>query len=709
MTRRELLQYSIATPLVTPLIASTGAGKLDRQKVVKRNDPSVSTFAPGSSLSVGNGSFVFTVDCTGLQTAPEVYSKGAGLTTQTEWAWHTQPNPSGFRYEDTFEEYTTRAGRKVRYPSKATTPAGRWYRENPYKRGLTRIGFFSPAGPVAVSEIDNIQQRLELCDGVIRSTFRWKGQRVETLTAAHPTRDAVAVRITSPALASGELRVRFAFPYTSSSYPAVKGSFGEGGAEKPANENWTVEAVSRQPGHLIVKHSADADAYFAAIHYGSNAAVEAVDGQEFVLTAHDETLEFTVEFTPAAPAGPPVEVAATLKAASNHWNAFWSTGGCLDLSGSTDPRAGELERNAVLSQYLTAIQCSGAIPPQESGLSGNNWYGKFHGEMHWWHSAHFPMWGRPELLERSTAWYRQIMPRAKAYAAMQGYRGARWPKECGPEGRSNPWIGSGPFLIWQQPHLIYFAEQLYKAKPSPATLRLYAEIVHESAEFMASYAEWDAQEGRYFLGPPMCPAQETYDQRVTFNSTYELSYWSWGLKLAQKWRERQKLARVPEWDRVIQHLSPLPVHDGLYIGAESQPDFWQVNRKDHPSFLAAYGVLPGDMVDRETMRRTFHKTLDAWPWDGGWGWDCGMAAMTATRLGEPEMAVECLLRDTAKNHFSANGHSTSFEPCYLPANGSLLAALAIMTTGWEGGQSHAPGFPAKGKWQVKAEGLRPML
>ena len=149
----------------------------------------------------------------------------------------------------------------------------------------------------------------------------------------------------------------------------------------------------------------------------------------------------------------------------------------------------------------------------------------------------------------------------------------------------------------------------------------------------------------------MCPAQETYDQKVTFNSTYELSYWSWGLKLAQKWRERQKLARIPEWDRVIQHLSPLPVHDGLYIGAESQPDFWEINRKDHPSFLAAYGVLPGDMVDHETMRRTFHKTLDTWPWNGGWGWDCGMAAMTATRLREPEFAVECLLRDTGEEPF----------------------------------------------------------
>jgi hypothetical protein len=705
MTRRELLQYTIATPL----LGAAGTGNLDRQAVIRRNHPVVTTFDGGSSLSVGNGSFAFTVDCTGLQSVPEAYTTGVGLTTQAEWAWHTQPNPQGFRYEDTFEEFTTRAGRKVRYPFKALTPAGRWYRENPYKRGLTQIGFASPSGALATGEIGDIRQELDLWNGVIRSTFRWKGRHVETLTAAHPERDAVSVRVVSPALEKGELRIRFAFPYTSAAYPVLKGQFGVSNPLKPANENWTVEAVSRQPGRVVVKHSADADAYFATIRYPSGAVLEKAGEEVFILSGRGNVLEFTVEFTPEPPVRPALEAAETLSAAAKHWNAFWTTGGCLDLSGSTDPRASALERNAVLSQYLTAIQCSGAIPPQESGLSGNSWYGKFHGEMHWWHAAHFPMWGRPELLERSMAWYERIMPRAKAYAAMQGYRGARWPKECGPEGRSNPWTDSGPFLIWQQPHLIYFAEQLYRARPTPETLHRYAAIVHESAEFMASYAEWDPHEGRYFLGPPMCPAQETYDQRVTFNSTYELSYWSWGLKLAQKWRERQKQARVPEWDRVIERLSPLPVHDGLYIGAESGPDFWQANRKDHPSFLAAYGVLPGDMVDRETMRRTFHKTLDTWPWSGGWGWDCGMAAMTATRLEEPEQAVECLLRDTEKNRFSPNGHSTSFLPCYLPANGSLLAALAIMTAGWEGGRSDAAGFPKNGKWQVKSEGLRPML
>ena len=97
-----------------------------------------------------------------------------------------------------------------------------------------------------------------------------------------------------------------------------------------------------------------------------------------------------------------------------HWKNFWTSGAAVDLSGSRDPRAKELERRVVLSQYLTAIQCSGSMPPQETGLTCNSWYGKFHLEMHWWHAAHFALWNRLPLLERSLGWYDSRSCRARA-------------------------------------------------------------------------------------------------------------------------------------------------------------------------------------------------------------------------------------------------------------------------------------------------------
>ena len=232
----------------------------------------------------------------------------------------------------------------------------------------------------------------------------------------------------------------------------------------------------------------------------------------------------------------------TIAASTRSWERFWTQGAAVELAHSKDKRAIELERRVVLSQYLTAIQCAGSMPPQETGLTVNSWYGKFHLEMHWWHATHFALWNRLPLLERSLRWYHSILPRAEELARSQGYRGARWPKMVGPEGRDSP-SPIGPLLIWQQPHPIFYAELCYQAHPGRKTLQLYRELVFQSAEFMADYAFFDKRTGRYVLGPPLIPAQENHPPAETWNPTFELSYWSYGLKVAQKWRERLGLGR----------------------------------------------------------------------------------------------------------------------------------------------------------------------
>ena len=120
------------------------------------------------------------------------------------------------------------------------------------------------------------------------------------------------------------------------------------------------------------------------------------------------------------------------------WKNFWTNGAAVDLSETSDPRAKELERRIVLSQYLTAINCSGSLPPQETGLTTNSWYGKFHLEMHWWHSAQFALWNRLPMLEKSLNWYIKVLPSARGRAIQQGYKGVRWAKMTEPDGRDAP-------------------------------------------------------------------------------------------------------------------------------------------------------------------------------------------------------------------------------------------------------------------------------
>ena len=336
------------------------------------------------------------------------------------------------------------------------------------------------------------------------------------------------------------------------------------------------------------------------------------------------------------------------------------------------------------------------MPPQETGLTCNSWYGKFHLEMHYWHAAHFASWGRPALLERSLGWYNAILPSAREKARQQGYAGARWPKMTAPDGRDSP-SPIGPLLIWQQPHPIAMAELIYAAHPNRDTLARYRDIVFESAEFMASYAHYDPKSARYVLGPPVIPAQENHPPRETWNPTFELEYWDHALGIAQRWRERAGLAREPKWDEVRAKLAALPVKDGVYLAHENCPQTFTERNRDHPSMLGALGVLPGRKVDRETMRRTLKKVFAEWKWADTWGWDFPMVAMTAASLKEPALAIDALSMDTPKNTWLPNGHNWQRAnlPLYLPGNGGLLLAIAHMV--------RENAFPRN--WNVRHEGF----
>jgi hypothetical protein len=259
----------------------------------------------------------------------------------------------------------------------------------------------------------------------------------------------------------------------------------------------------------------------------------------------------------------------------------------------------------------------------------------------------------------------------------------------------------GELLIWQQPHPISLLEFCHQTQPSRARLKRYAKVVFETAEWMADFAV--ERDGRYVLGPPLIPAQENHPPRETWNPTYELEYWREALEVAQQWRLRLGMGRSAKWDAVRRNLSPLPVRDGVYLAHENCPQTFTERNRDHPSMLAAYGVCRGERVDRETMRRTLRRVLREWRWEDTWGWDFPMVAMTAAKLGEPETAIDALFIESPKNTWRANGHNYQRPnlPLYLPGNGALLIAVAMMAAAWNG-------FPSK-SWQVRHEGFRPLL
>ncbi len=67
------------------LFSACSPDKIDRQALVRRNNPHINALAPLNSLNLGNGTFTLTLDATGLQTFPEFCKDGLSLGTYSEW------------------------------------------------------------------------------------------------------------------------------------------------------------------------------------------------------------------------------------------------------------------------------------------------------------------------------------------------------------------------------------------------------------------------------------------------------------------------------------------------------------------------------------------------------------------------------------------------------------------------------------------------
>ena len=703
-------------------LGAIAAEPIDRLALVSRHNPVVRAVDPEATLTVGNGHFAFGCDLTGLQTFAEFHhDNGVPTETLARWCWVSDPNPENFTLADASRDFVEADGRIVAYPTRSGTPAGAWLRRNPRLQplGLLALDWDKPDGSAFVPEdVEEPEQKLDLWTGIVTSRFKLGGVPVKVTTACHPEADVLAVRIESALVRAGKLRVRLAFPRGHD--PAVKNTPPLDWSRPEAHVSRLTRAVGRSAA--LVSREVYGTRYLAEV----TAPVEELAPHAFRIgaAAEDGVLAFTVAYRDGddgAADSPSVEDVFAASAA--HWDHFWRTGAVVDFSGSTDPRAAELERRVVLSQYLTAVQLDADVPPQESGLTCNTWYGKHHTEMIWWHTAQFALWGHDEMLARNLSWFVAQLPAARELARSRGLRGARWAKMSGPEMRESP--GGNPLIVWNQPHPIYLAELLHRNAPTVETLARYRDLVFESADCLAAMVRLDPQRGEYVLGPPLWIAQEIHDQATSQNPGFELAYWRWTLGIAQQWRERLGLPRDPQWDDVIARLAPLPQKDGLYVALESHPDTWDniASRHDHPTMLAPLGLLPGGpVVDRATMARTLDVVLTRWDWETKiWGWDYPMIAMTATRLGRPEDAVDILLRTGPNNRYLPNGHcpqrsdeariGSAAKPrmeiaTYLPANGSLLAAVALMAAGWDGNDTPYPGFPKDGTWCIRAEGLK---
>ena len=729
---------------------------IDRQAVVNRHNPLITEADPLASLSVGNGHFATTVDITGLQSYPFEYGAGVPLNAMSDWGWHSFENTNHLQPSESEKTYEFGHGHPEVYAvefKKAEDgrhkQATEYFRVNPHRLNLGTIGLSlkdAKGETIPLTALKQSKQSLLLWDGEIESSFRADGEMVELTTSVHPQKDALFARVKSNLLKDQRATISLRF-----SYPTGKHADDANDWTKP--EKHQSKIIAQNDHSAVIERTLDATSYYVTLTWAGNATLQECDRHHFELTTTDDELTFSAEYSQSNPShqNSPFDYTGYHKATQKFWHDWWQSGAIVDFSQCTDPRAQELERRVVLSQYLTQINCANNMPPQETGLTYNSWFGRPHLEMTWWHAVDFALWNHPENIRQMLEWYNHTAyPVARKIAERQGFKGVRWMK------MTDPWAGEAPsntgsFLIWQQPHYIYLAEEMYRANPSEETLQKYAEQVEATAEFMADFVSFDAKRNQYYLKGTTA-MQECMTKDISFNHPFELAYWQYGLSLANQWRERMGKPRDKGWDNIITQLSKLPEVQGIYTAGlpigetdnlESFDPFDTVDlngqsklstlnsqlstkkesfadkiRNDHPAVLGACGMLPSArtpyslLYDQAKMKQTLDWVMKHWNWATTWGWDYGMIAMCAARLGDPKTALKALLIDTQKNTYLKNGHNFQTADrlrIYLPGNGALLTAIAMMCAGWDGCQEPLnPGFPKDGTWNVRWEGLQRM-
>ncbi|ETI23379.1 hypothetical protein G647_05180 [Cladophialophora carrionii CBS 160.54] len=681
---------------------SVRGAKIDRKAVVQQFNPKRNASAD-TPMQVGNGNFVFSADVTGLQTF-------VPFNTLSSWGWHnsslpTTPGQTSIGDFTGLQWWTH--GRLVTYdqPNPAEANISQWLIANPHRINLIRIGLNFQGKTVSEDDLDDKSQSLDLYSGFLHSTFSLNGTRVSVQTTVDPNSDTVAVQINSTLLSSGTLGVFFNYPYAT----------GQNKFDAPfvglfnATTNHTT-SLKAQKQSAVVQHDLDATTYFTTVGWVGNASMtgpKPSTHRYFLMPKQGDQLSFTANLAPAQAKTVP-SAQKVFNSSAAWWQSYWNRGAFISLPSARNADAKELQRRVILSQYLVTINEAGRDPPQESGLTNNGWYGKFHLEMVGFHSLHFGLWGKEDLLARHDSIYSRFLPTSYQRAREMGYEGARWGKMSDPSGRSAPGeINS--LLIWQQPHPFYFAEAEYQRRPNNKTLQKWDEVLTASADFMASYAFRNQSLDVLQLGPPVYPASENTNPNATVNPTFELAYWRWGLDIAAQWNQRQNKTVPQAWTSIANNLPPMPVENGTYVIYTGVPDMWNDPdlTSDHPSMAMINGFIrPPPDFNLTIFNNTMNRIYQTWKWTESFGWDFPMVAMAAARLGDFDRAVDFLLQPNFP--FDDVGMpigGTRVPTPYFPGSTSLLMAVAMMAGGWK----DAPGLKFPADWDVQAEGFKPLF
>lgn len=324
-------------------------------------------------MQVGNGHFAFGADVTGLQTF-------LPFAIMSDWAWKNDTLPPNRTWQDV-ENYEGVEwdfhGRLVQYEFDGEPLVQQWLISNPNRVNLGRIGLLfldsnKKAANVSETDLTDVKQELDLWTGTMTSQFRFQGQQVTVTTVAAQTSSAVGVTIQSSLLQAGRLGVYFDFPWNDGSQKFSAPFVGTFNATSNHITSLRVGGGLGKNVQAQITHTLVASTFFTSIG-GDTFTISRDSPTTHRYSVHPTSSSQSFSFAVAySPAGGTVTLSSYQSIATESiqtWEPFWSQSGFVDVfTGSSDPRADELQRRIILSRYLMRVNEAGDTSPQEVSL-----------------------------------------------------------------------------------------------------------------------------------------------------------------------------------------------------------------------------------------------------------------------------------------------------------------------------------------------------
>src|SRR5699024_11066977 len=193
--------------------------------------------------------------------------------TQSDWGWHSFPNPHHYNLKDVTKDFEV-DGKKIPYVQTFKAPqrkkeASSWLRENLHRLDLGRIGWDfkdSTNTLLAMDDIQNIHQELNLWTGEIHSQYTIHHQPVRVKTLSGQKEDKIAVHAVSPLFKKGQLNVKIHFSYGS-------GAWDDAADWNSPNKHQTLIQDS-STHYVLFKRILDTTTYYVSLFWDGTAELK---------------------------------------------------------------------------------------------------------------------------------------------------------------------------------------------------------------------------------------------------------------------------------------------------------------------------------------------------------------------------------------------------------------------------------------------------